>query len=197
MAISPGDRMLVTGAGGFIGSAVTRALLARGAKVVALLQPGVSTANLEGLAVEPVVADLRDPAAVVGRCQRVPHDLPRRRRVSVLGTQRGGLLRRQRRRKPERDRRGQGRAGSRGSSTRAPSAPSAWTGPRTATPRTRPLGLGSDTSSASTSSRSTLPSTRYCEQAPKACPSSLSNPPCPWALSTGRLRLRARPCSTS
>jgi len=28
-------------------------------------------------------------------------------------------------------------------------------------------------------------------------PSSLSNPPCPWALSTGRLRLRARSCSTS
>jgi dihydroflavonol-4-reductase len=44
MTISPGDRMLVTGASGFIGSAVTRALLARDAKVVALLQPGVSTA---------------------------------------------------------------------------------------------------------------------------------------------------------
>ncbi len=76
MTISPGDRMLVTGASGFIGSAVTRALLARGAKVVALLQPGVSTANLEGLAVEHVVADLRDPAAVVAAasgCRMIFH----------------------------------------------------------------------------------------------------------------------------
>jgi len=50
--------------------------LARGAKVVALLQPGVSTANLEGLAVEHVVADLRDPAAVVAAasgCRMIFH----------------------------------------------------------------------------------------------------------------------------
>ena len=57
--------MLVTGASGFIGSAVTRALLARGTEVVALLQPGVSHANLDGLAVEPVLADLRDASAVL------------------------------------------------------------------------------------------------------------------------------------
>ena len=36
----PGDRVVVTGAAGFIGSAVMRALLARGAHVVALLEPG-------------------------------------------------------------------------------------------------------------------------------------------------------------
>ncbi len=66
MAIQAGDRVLVTGASGFIGSAVTRALLARGADVVTLLQPGVSYVNLEGLEVERVVADLREPAAVLG-----------------------------------------------------------------------------------------------------------------------------------
>lgn len=68
--------MLVTGAGGFIGSAVTRALLERGAEVVALLQPGVPSSNLDGLAVEPVVADLRDAPAVLaaaGGCRMIFH----------------------------------------------------------------------------------------------------------------------------
>ena len=64
MAIAEGDRVLVTGADGFIGSAVTRALLARGAHVVALVQPGVPPANLDGLEVEKVVADLRDAPGV-------------------------------------------------------------------------------------------------------------------------------------
>ncbi|MGO9582243.1 MAG: hopanoid-associated sugar epimerase [Acidimicrobiales bacterium] len=69
MAIKPGDRVLVTGADGFIGSAVTRALLARGAELVALLQPGVPHSNLDGLAVEPVVADLRDRPAVLAAAE--------------------------------------------------------------------------------------------------------------------------------
>jgi len=56
--------VLVTGASGFIGSAVTRALLGHGAEVVALLQPGVSHSNLDGLDVEPVLADLRDAPAL-------------------------------------------------------------------------------------------------------------------------------------
>ena len=66
MVIEPGDRVLVTGASGFIGSAVTRALLGRGADVVALLQPGASHTNLDDLEVERVEADLRDPAGVLG-----------------------------------------------------------------------------------------------------------------------------------
>jgi dihydroflavonol-4-reductase len=76
MAIEPGDRVLVTGADGFIGSAVTRALLARGAHLVALLQPGVAHTNLDGLDVEPVEADLRDAPAVaraVDGCRMVFH----------------------------------------------------------------------------------------------------------------------------
>jgi dihydroflavonol-4-reductase len=76
MAIEPGDRVLVTGADGFIGSAVTRALLARGAELVALLQPGVPHSNLDGLAVEPFVADLRDGSAVLAAakgCRMIFH----------------------------------------------------------------------------------------------------------------------------
>jgi len=40
LTLEPGDRVVVTGAAGFIGAAVVRALLARGARVVALLEPG-------------------------------------------------------------------------------------------------------------------------------------------------------------
>lgn len=47
-----GDRVVVTGAAGFIGSAVTRALLSRGVDVVALVEPGAATSNLDGLQVE-------------------------------------------------------------------------------------------------------------------------------------------------
>jgi dihydroflavonol-4-reductase len=58
--IEPGDLCVVTGAGGFIGSAVTRALLGRGAKVRCLVEPGRASPNLDGLEVEIVDADVRD-----------------------------------------------------------------------------------------------------------------------------------------
>lgn len=56
--------MAVTGAAGFIGSAITRALLALRAEVVAVVEPGGNTANLEGLPIELRQADVRDAAAV-------------------------------------------------------------------------------------------------------------------------------------
>ena len=56
--------MLVTGASGFIGSAVTRALAAGGHEVRALIEPGRDDSLLDGLAVERVIADIRDAAAV-------------------------------------------------------------------------------------------------------------------------------------
>ena len=62
--IEPGDRIVITGASGFIGSAVTRAVLARGASVLALTEPGARDANLRGLDVEQAVVDIRDGSAV-------------------------------------------------------------------------------------------------------------------------------------
>jgi dihydroflavonol-4-reductase len=59
--LSSGDRVVVTGAAGFIGSAVTRALLRRGVNVVALLEPGASTSNLDCLNVERHDVDVTDP----------------------------------------------------------------------------------------------------------------------------------------
>jgi uncharacterized protein YbjT (DUF2867 family) len=44
--LASGDRVFVTGASGFIGSAVTRQLVAHGQEVVALVEPGADTANL-------------------------------------------------------------------------------------------------------------------------------------------------------
>jgi dihydroflavonol-4-reductase len=55
----------VTGASGFIGSAVVRALLARGRDVRALVEPGAKDlANLEGLDVEVRACDVTDESAL-------------------------------------------------------------------------------------------------------------------------------------
>lgn len=51
---------LVTGASGFVGSAVVRALLAAGHRVRVLLRPASPRRNLENLAVEVAVGDVRD-----------------------------------------------------------------------------------------------------------------------------------------
>jgi dihydroflavonol-4-reductase len=69
-AIAPGDRVLITGAAGFIGSAVTRAVLARGAHVVAAVEPNGDERNLDDLGadVERRTVDLRDAAAVRDVC---------------------------------------------------------------------------------------------------------------------------------
>jgi dihydroflavonol-4-reductase len=52
---------LVTGGTGFLGSAVVRALLASGEEVRALVRPSSDLRNLEGLDLERVVGDLREP----------------------------------------------------------------------------------------------------------------------------------------
>jgi dihydroflavonol-4-reductase len=59
-----GDRVLVTGASGFVGSAVARALKARGAEVVVLARPTSPKGNLEGLGVEISYGDMTDQASV-------------------------------------------------------------------------------------------------------------------------------------
>ena len=53
---------LVTGAGGFLGGALVRALSARGDAVRALVRR--PAAGLEGRGVEIVTGDVEDPAAV-------------------------------------------------------------------------------------------------------------------------------------
>lgn len=76
MTAGRGARVLVTGASGFIGSALARALLAGGEHVVVLVHPGADNSALVGLDVEQVPGDVRDPASVrraVEGCRSVFH----------------------------------------------------------------------------------------------------------------------------
>jgi dihydroflavonol-4-reductase len=57
-------RVLVTGASGFVGSAVVRTLLATGYSVKALVRASSPMGNLANLPVEIAVGDMRDPDAV-------------------------------------------------------------------------------------------------------------------------------------
>lgn len=59
-----GMRVLVSGASGFVGSAVVRALLVHGYTVRALLRPRHDAANLDGLDIERASGDLLDPASL-------------------------------------------------------------------------------------------------------------------------------------
>ena len=53
-------KTLVTGATGFLGSAIVRELISDGRDVKILVRNGADLKNVEGLEVEPVVGDLRD-----------------------------------------------------------------------------------------------------------------------------------------
>lgn len=72
----PAGVMLVTGANGFIGAHLVRALLREGAATRALVREHADLRALEGLDCELVRGDLRDPAAVeraVHGCEQVFH----------------------------------------------------------------------------------------------------------------------------
>jgi dihydroflavonol-4-reductase len=60
----PGDRVLVTGASGFVGSAVLRALAGRGLKLRALVRPSSPRANLADVDCEIIEGDVRHTADV-------------------------------------------------------------------------------------------------------------------------------------
>ena len=70
-------QILITGASGFVGSAVLRRLLAAGHTVRALVRPTSDRRNLEGLSnVEPVLGDLTDPPSLeraLAGCQALYH----------------------------------------------------------------------------------------------------------------------------
>jgi dihydroflavonol-4-reductase len=69
-------RTFVTGGTGFIGGAVVRRLVQEGHEVRALVRPGSDTQQLEGLPVERVEGDLKDPESLrrgVARCDWVFH----------------------------------------------------------------------------------------------------------------------------
>ena len=71
MNLSKDDIVLVTGAGGFVGSAVARALAASGARVRVVLRETSPTVNVSGLGAQIVAGDLRDPVAVAQAMQGV------------------------------------------------------------------------------------------------------------------------------
>jgi dihydroflavonol-4-reductase len=58
------DKVLVTGVSGFVGSAVARALLARGYAVTALIRASSPRTNLDSLPLEIAVGDMTDQASV-------------------------------------------------------------------------------------------------------------------------------------
>ena len=58
------ERAFVTGASGFIGSAVVRELLADGVQVRVLMRAGADHAAIKGLAVEVITGDINDPRAL-------------------------------------------------------------------------------------------------------------------------------------
>src|SRR6201996_226597 len=59
-----GDKILITGASGFVGAAVARAALASGYTVRALVRAASTRTNLADLNVELAEGDMRDPDAV-------------------------------------------------------------------------------------------------------------------------------------
>ena len=69
-------RALLTGATGFVGSAVARALLREGWQVRALVRPNSNHRNLQGLEIETVAGDLNDRSSLdhaVAGCEALFH----------------------------------------------------------------------------------------------------------------------------
>ena len=69
-------KVLITGSSGFIGTAVTRAVVAQGNAVRVLIRPTSNLKNLEGLPIETIHGDLQDPQSLrkaIAGCQGLYH----------------------------------------------------------------------------------------------------------------------------
>jgi dihydroflavonol-4-reductase len=69
MGFPMSDTALVTGASGFVGSAVTRALIERGLHVRVLMRPTASRLNIAKLHCEAVIGDMRDEDSMTSAMQ--------------------------------------------------------------------------------------------------------------------------------
>jgi dihydroflavonol-4-reductase len=82
------ERILITGATGFLGREVCRRLVARGARVRALLRPGATPESAGDAAIEWFRGDLRDTLSLTGAARDI--DLV----IHLAAVHRGGSLRR-------------------------------------------------------------------------------------------------------
>ena len=69
--MTSGGRVLITGATGFVGSAVARVVAERGFDVRVLVRPSSPRANLEGVACEIVEGDMKDALSVTRALKNV------------------------------------------------------------------------------------------------------------------------------
>ena len=195
--LESGDRVLVTGASGFIGSAVTRHLVAREQEVVALVEPGADAANLEELDVKQVVGDLRSAESVrkaVSGCRAVFH-------VAALyrfwARDPSAFYDDQRRGDAQRPRAASEAGVERLVYTSTVGTLGLEQVLGIATRRTSALSPTSAICMAPTSARSTSPSTRCCAPSPRACLPRWCCRPFRSDPETGPRRRPASSCSTS
>ena len=79
------DLVFVTGATGFVGSALARLLAAKGFALRLSVRDTSPRANLEGITAEVVTADMRDPAAMTKAMAGVRYVFHCRRRLPAMG----------------------------------------------------------------------------------------------------------------